>query len=129
MLAECRVRYTAEEAAPLFAQASAGLAHLHASGFAHRDLKLENMCTTRRGPDATVKLVDLGCAAACGAGEHALTGMWGSPYYVAPEVARWKAWAGEGHAPPPCYGLEADCWSLGVCLFVMLSATSPWSDS
>ena len=56
-------RYLSErQILTLFVQIVRGVRHLHAHGIVHRDLKLENMCTTRRGPDATVKLVDLGCA-------------------------------------------------------------------
>ena len=70
-----------------------------------------------------IKLIDLGTAARCRPGEQRLEGLCGTPVYVAPEVA---AWVDLSSRPPP-YGQQADCWSLGVCLYVLLSGEAPWN--
>ncbi|CAI5500321.1 unnamed protein product, partial [Closterium sp. Naga37s-1] len=47
-----------------------------------------------------------------------LTAMAGSSYYMAPEVL------------DHCYGAEADMWSVGVVLFILLAGVPPfWADS
>ena len=64
--------YCDSDAAHLFSQLAAAVAHLHAHGCAHRDLKMENVCL--RLDDASpghVTLIDLGAAAVCEPGEQA----------------------------------------------------------
>ena len=105
---------------PLFAGVVAGVAHLHASGVAHRDIKLENILLG--GPDGkTPKVADLGLAHAYArdgegwADSKLLTSFCGSRSYCAPEVM-----AGHGYN-----GFVADVWSLGVCLFGLVSGFFP----
>ena len=45
-----------------FMQILAGTNHLHLTGFAHRDLKLENVVITEEG---IMKIIDFGCATLC----------------------------------------------------------------
>lgn len=46
-----------------------------------------------------------------------LTTMAGSAYYIAPEVLN------------NCYGMEADMWSVGVILYILLCGLPPfWAD-
>ena len=107
---------------PIFNGVLAGLQHLHAQGIAHRDLKLENILLSERDGSAIPKIVDLGLAhvharGADGAGyaDRALTQFCGSRSYCAPEVM-----ARLGYN-----GYTADVWSLGVCLFGLVSGFFP----
>ena len=55
--------------------------------------------------------------------EDGLTGLVGTPQYVAPEVVTGY---GENNATGEPYGKGCDLWSMGVLLFVMLSKTMPF---
>ena len=61
-----------------------------------------------------MKLVDFGCAKHLRPGERTYT-VCGTPKYMAPEVIQ-----GQGH------GMEADIWSLGICLYRMLERKFPF---
>jgi len=52
-----------------------------------------------------------------------LTGLCGTPDYVAPEVLTWY----EDDESGTPYGKGSDLWSLGVLLYVILSGCSPFS--
>ena len=112
---------------PIFNGVLAGVRHLHAQGIAHRDLKLENilLATSEQGEPLKApqpKIVDLGLAHAHARGADGkgwapreLTQFCGSRSYCAPEVM-----ARLGYD-----GYQADVWSLGVCLFGLVSGFFP----
>ncbi|XP_062290177.1 cGMP-dependent protein kinase 1-like [Scomber scombrus] len=90
------------------------LAFLHCRGIIYRDLKPENIILDYRG---YAKLVDFGFAKKVGLGKKTWT-FCGTPEYVAPEVILNK-----GHDS------SADCWSLGILVFELLTGSPPFSGS
>ena len=73
----------AAEAATLVRDLARGLAHVHARGVLHRDLKPHNVLFDERGAP---KLVDFGLALLAGEGRLTRTGeLVGTPAYMAPE--------------------------------------------
>lgn len=106
-----------------FVQLLEGVAYLHAAGVAHRDLKLENVLLTG---SAVVKLIDFGLShvyARLPDGQidtsKPLRDLCGSKSYAAPEVLGKRGYQ----------GFTADMWSLGVCLFAMLSGFFPLDEA
>lgn len=96
-----------------FAQVARALRFMHARGVAHRDLSLENVLL---GDDDRCRVADFGLASASGAN---CSGRVGKPFYMAPEVVQ--------TAPGELYnGLQADVWSLGVLLFIMVTGAPPF---
>jgi len=72
-------RLTMEEAVSIFADAAAGLAHLHGLGWAHADLKPGNLVRTGRG---RATIIDLGQAWRIGECKPRIQG---TPGFLAPE--------------------------------------------
>ncbi|CAD6248848.1 unnamed protein product [Miscanthus lutarioriparius] len=89
----------------------------HSLGVMHRDLKPENFLLKDRGHDASLKAIDFGLSVFFKPGQ-VFTDVVGSPYYVAPEVL--------------CkhYGPEADVWTAGVIIYILLSGVPPfWAET
>ena len=107
-----RGRLPAEEAVALGAQAAAGLAHAHAAGLVHRDVKPHNLLVAA---DGTVKVADFGIARAGRDARLTETGtVLGTAAYLAPEQAV------GGEVTP-----AADVYGLGVCLYEALTGRTP----
>ncbi|CAI7836079.1 unnamed protein product, partial [Closterium sp. NIES-53] len=89
------------------------LRHCHGAGIMHRDLKPENILLVSNQSDTDLKVIDWGVATFFQKGKPC-TDMAGSPYYLAPEVLAEK------------YGPEADIWSAGVVLYILLCGLPPF---
>ncbi|KAH9803680.1 calcium-dependent protein kinase 9 [Citrus sinensis] len=89
----------------------------HSKGVMHRDLKPENFLFTTGDENAVVKATDFGLSAFIEEGK-AYREIVGSPYYIAPEVLSQS------------YGKEADIWSAGVILYILLCGVPPfWAET
>lgn len=103
-----------DEAVLIFRQIVSALLYCHRLLICHRDLKPENILLDTR--TLTVKLIDFGMAALQPEGKLLSTPC-GSPHYAAPEVVSSR----------PYDGTQADVWSCGVILYVMLTGTTPYN--
>ncbi|XP_042427169.1 calcium-dependent protein kinase 1-like [Zingiber officinale] len=89
----------------------------HSMGVMHRDLKPENFLFLNKREDSPLKATDFGLSVFFKPGE-VFKDLVGSAYYVAPEVLRRR------------YGAEADIWSAGVILYILLSGVPPfWAEN
>lgn len=89
------------------------LAHMHANGIAHRDVKPLNVIVSSRDP-IHVKLVDFGMAS-----RDTLRTFCGTSFYAAPEVYDMRTDYDDAH-----YTSKVDIWALGV-MFLELSYGLP----
>jgi len=115
-----------------FRSVCVGLAYLHANGIIHRDLKPDNLL---KQADGTVKITDFGVSelfeetgeapgtpgvsSSSTSGSRTVSAAVGTPAFLAPEVAR----GGRARGAP------RDVWSMGVCLYYVVSATEPFPGS
>ncbi|KAG6492196.1 calcium-dependent protein kinase 1-like [Zingiber officinale] len=89
----------------------------HSMGVMHRDLKPENFLFLNKKEESPLKATDFGLSVFFKPGE-VFKDLVGSAYYVAPEVLRRH------------YGAEADIWSAGVILYILLCGVPPfWADN
>ncbi|CAH2008396.1 unnamed protein product [Acanthoscelides obtectus] len=111
--------FAVEKCKSIFKQVVDAVHYLHNLDVAHRDIKCENVFLTQKG---SAKLGDFGFSRYCKdkAGEDLMSNTFcGSKAYAAPEILR-----GQFYDPK-----KYDIWSLGVVLYVMLTATMPFDDT
>ncbi|GER57569.1 calcium-dependent protein kinase [Striga asiatica] len=106
--------YSERAAAGLCRQIVTVVHACHSLGVMHRDLKPENFLFSSSDEDSPLKATDFGLSTFFKPGD-VFQDIVGSAYYVAPEVLRQN------------YGAEADIWSAGVILYILLSGVPPFS--
>ena len=103
-----------------FWQLYCAIKHCHDKGFAHRDLKLENILLD---DNFIQKLVDFGFAKYMGSSnskkQTSLRTLLGTQTYMAPEILRGNAYGGN----------KVDIFSLGVVQFILVTGTLPFSSA
>ncbi|KAE8671593.1 Calcium-dependent protein kinase 34 [Hibiscus syriacus] len=105
--------YSEREAANLCRQMVTVVHNCHSMGVMHRDLKPENFLFLSKAEDSPLKATDFGLSVFFKPGD-VFKDLVGSAYYVAPEILRRR------------YGHEADIWSAGVILYILLSGVPPF---
>jgi serine/threonine protein kinase len=103
-----------ERAAEICADVCSGLVAAHARGLIHRDIKPGNVMLT---PDGKVKVMDFGIARATTSETITQTAaVVGTAQYISPEQAQGQA-----------VDYRSDLYSLGCCLYEMLTGTVPFT--
>ncbi|CAK6447533.1 unnamed protein product [Pipistrellus nathusii] len=114
-----RRRLPEPQAAALFGQMAAAVAHCHRHGLVLRDLKLRRFVFTDR-ERTQLALENLEDACVLTGPDDSLCDKHACPAYVGPEILSSRA---------SYSGKAADVWSLGVALFTMLAGRYPFQDS
>jgi ABC-type branched-subunit amino acid transport system substrate-binding protein len=106
-----------DEALTVLAQVAQALAHIHAEGVLHRDVKPENILVSRRDGRVWAQLTDFGLAwLADGQRLTVVSHVLGTPAYLAPELL-------SGHP----YGPAVDVYALGVTAYELLCGHRPFN--
>ena len=141
LLQKSKSALTEEKVRFYYRQFGDALRYMHKSGFAHRDIKCENILMNH---DRTVaKLTDFGFTRSCiehGTGQKMLSDTYcGSASYLAPEVVKGEPYnplirqvtgvIKECAIPTLSSLLTSDVWSMGIVMYVLLHNRKPFAES
>ncbi|KAH9396245.1 Kinase-like [Tyrophagus putrescentiae] len=141
LLQKSKSALTEEKVRFYYRQFGDALRYMHKSGFAHRDIKCENILMNH---DRTVaKLTDFGFTRSCiehGTGQKMLSDTYcGSASYLAPEVVKGEPYnplirqvtgvMKECAIPTLSSLLTSDVWSMGIVMYVLLHNRKPFAES
>lgn len=117
-------RYTEEDARYFTFKLLNAVLYLHDRKIVHRDLKPENILLASDAPGAELKLTDFGLSRIVALAPDGLrkTLRCGTPGYVAPEVLSRET----SRAALSQYSTACDLWSVGVVVYILLSASPPF---
>ena len=111
-----RQKFSELEAAIVTKQILQAIAYCHAQNVAHRDLKPENVLIDTKNK-GSIKVIDFGTSHAYDTENHTMHQIYGTPYYIAPEVLVGN------------YDEKCDLWSIGVILYIMMCGRPPFGGS
>jgi len=104
------------DAAALVRTIFTAVKYIHDAGIVHRDLKPENLLFRTEDDDADIMIADFGLSRIMEEDKLTLlTGVCGTPGYMAPEIFR-----DTGHAKP------VDVWAMGVITYFLLAGYTPF---
>ncbi|KAK1861369.1 hypothetical protein I4F81_003953 [Pyropia yezoensis] len=96
----------------LAAELILALEHIHSQDVVFRDMKPENVLLDR---DGHARVADFGLASFLPSADGCANSLCGTASFLPPEMLNGKP-----------YGIPADMWSLGVCLFRCVTGKLPW---
>lgn len=119
------IRIREDQAKDITQQLCCALVEMHRIGFAHRDLKPQNVFVVSRTPTTwDVRIGDFGITKRVQHNETMLRTMTGTQAYMAPEMFPYLVDDQEEHA----YTQAVDMWALGIMLYQMLTLELPFGD-
>jgi len=107
-----RGKLSEPEARHFFVQLASAVQHCHEKSCAHGDIKLENIVLD----NGDIKLIDFSMSKQLVSTEGKRRTFCGTSPYIAPEVVLQSNYS----------GTTADIWSVGVCLFKMVTGDYPF---
>uniref|UniRef100_A0A7S3V2G6 Protein kinase domain-containing protein n=1 Tax=Aplanochytrium stocchinoi TaxID=215587 RepID=A0A7S3V2G6_9STRA len=109
--------YSEQDASHHFKKLTNALVHMHKHSIVHRDLKPENLILADTSPDSEIKIGDFGLSKVLDEKNSIMLTICGTNAYAAPEIQLNRNTG---------YDALVDTWSLGIILFIILSAYHPF---
>ena len=102
----------------VFRQILVGIEYIHGKGYAHLDIKLDNIMLMDKSKDnPVVKIIDFGCSMECCSEQLQGCFLCGTYGYIPPEIIQ------------GVFSQKSDMWSFGVVVFIMLYKFNPFNPS